>query len=136
MKFLQEAIMNLSNPFAVFENGTEGAKLYIQKVKKEAERISKGFLDTDKYGYTVHLFNPAWYVQVIADALEYRLKVYTENREKDQYFLKDYTDYVQEIKWYMERVWRYTAADINEAEALKIAIEKECKIHNIGERGD
>lgn len=136
MKFLQEAIQNLSNPFTVFENGTEGARLYIQKVRKEAERISKNFLDTDRYGYTTHLFNPAWYVQVIADALEYRLKVYTENREKDQYFLKDYTDYVQEIKWYMEQVWRYTAADINEAEALKIAIEKECNIHSTGERGD
>lgn len=136
MKFLEEAVQNLSNPFAVFENGTEGAKLYIQKVKKEAERISKGFHDTDRYGYTTHLFNPAWYVQTLADALEYRLKVYAENRETDKYFLKNYTDYVQEIKWYMERVWQYTKADINEAETLKIAIEKECEIHGTGERGE
>lgn len=136
MRYLEEAVDNLSNPFAVFANGTEGARLYIQKVKREAERISKGFHDTDKYGYTTHLFNPAWYVQTLADALEYRLKVHTENRETDKYFLKNYTDYVQDIKWYMERLQRYIKADINEAEALKDAIEKECEIYGIGERGD
>lgn len=136
MKFLAEAVQNLSNPFAVFANDAEGARLYIQKVKKEAERISKGFQDTDRYGYTTHLFNPAWYIQTLADALEYRLKVYMENRETDKYFLKNYTDYVQDIKWCMEQVWRYSAADINEAEALKTAIEKECAVHCIGERGE